>query len=103
MHIFLPIRFSCLFRSRTKSLLFRSRTKSRPSFAGDVEREQLHATVPIRRLLLVREVKRAGMQEHHLDRRVHRPTPQSQDRQLHTYCLINRYYPFLVAYLVQVP
>ena len=54
---------------------------------GELERERVHAAVPLWRLLRISEAEGARVQEHHLDRRVRRPKAQSQDRQLHPHLL----------------
>ena len=55
--------------------------------AGELERERVHAAVPLRRLLLLPEAEGAGVQEHRLDLGVRRPEAQGQDRQLHPHLL----------------
>ena len=59
-------------------------------FSGQVERERVHAAVPLWRLLLVPQVEGARVQKHHLDRGVRRSTTQGQDRQLHSNLLDGR-------------
>ena len=49
------------------------------NISGEAEQERLHAAVPLWRLLLFPQAEGAGVSQHHLDQRVRRPEPQSQD------------------------
>ena len=49
------------------------------NISGEAEQECLHAAVPLWRLLLLPQAEGAGVPQHHLDQRVRRPEPQSQD------------------------
>lgn len=56
-------------------------------FPGEAEQAGLPQPVPLQRLLRLRQAEGAGVQEHRVDRRVHRPAAPRQDRQLHPHFL----------------
>lgn len=54
---------------------------------GEAEQAGVPQPVPLRSLLCLREAEGAGVPQHRVDRRVHRPAAQDQDRQLHSHLL----------------
>lgn len=61
--------------------------------AGEAEQAGLPQPVPLQRVLRLRQAEGAGVQEHRVDRRVHRPAAPRQDRQLHPHLLRLRLLP----------
>lgn len=54
---------------------------------GEAQQAGLPQPVPLQRLLRLRQAEGAGVPEHRVDRRVHRPAAPRQDRQLHPHLL----------------
>lgn len=54
---------------------------------GEAEQAGVPQPVPLRSLLRLCEAEGAGVPQHRVDRRVHRPAAQDQDRQLHSHLL----------------
>lgn len=81
-------------------LFVHSSVSSSVLLPGEAEQAGLPQPVPLQRLLRLRQAEGAGVQEHRLDRRVHRPAAPRQDRQLHSYLLSPVFLPPSLPHLI---